>query len=453
METKTLDTSVEMKLDQDVAALEAVEFIADKTEQKYKKLLKALNDRSETYKQICNNSVNPIMIINPDSTKIEWGNKRAIDFYSLTLEELAGKLLRDIEPNFANGLLLKPGLMLKSGSTSVSMFIKQKDGSSRHVEVMFTPLIVNFKNYLCLEYNDISKWEKTVKRIENDANTDAEQLKIQLMEEKAKLNDREKRIKESSVNREILENSEDHFMYHLKKQHDNKFLLNYTSSSFKSMTGFDLNQVNSLGGWLELIVPTDLSLYNNLLNKLDKSKTASGTYRILNNENNIIWFKDTVMPEYDSSGTAIIGYMGIVSNVTRQKELEEKLRELKASVKNFRMVPLEKQINTAKEVKNEYKDILLNIYKIHVHYSNGMIIEVNEEFEKKLGYAKEKILRHTVTEIIDPGSYSEYIKNVGRTTKVPFEIIVRCEWGEKQKFHALNVPNEVGDYLLLRIAD
>lgn len=450
MESEFQESEKSLKISEDLPPPGTAEPSSDADVQRYKKLLKAAYERSETYKQICNNSVNPITVINPDSLKIEWANKRAAEYYSTSLEIMAGRPIGEIEPNFASGLLLKPGLMLKSGYTSVSMFTRQKDGSSKHIEVMFTILIVNLRNYLCLEYNDVGRWEKTLKKIEGDANVDARQLKIQLMEEQAKLLDKEKRIQETSANREVIENSEDHFIYQIKKNPGNVFMISYVSRFFKNTTGFDLNEVNSMGGWLELIVPADLPLYNNMLGNLDKNKSASGTYRILRKDNSIAWFKDSIMPEYEESGRAVIGYRGVVNNITRFKEIEEKLREFKTSAKSLRTTSIDRPVSAAKEIKNDFKDILLNIYKIHIDYANGIIIGVNDEFVNTFGYKREAVLRRTLTEILDSSSYNEYLKNAGRTTKSPYEIIVRSENGEKNKFSAINIPMEYGDQLIMK---
>lgn len=119
-------------------------------------------------------------------------------------------------------------------------------------------------------------------------------------------------------------------------------------------------------------------------------------------DGSITWVSTTRLPMKSSSGD-IIGTVGISRDVTKQKEIELRLKEDEERYKTFSDVTLE---------------------GIIIH-DEGVVVDANTAFCEMIGYDLEEIIGTKLIEkVVDPKDWEKIYKNISRKVTTPYEITV-----------------------------
>ncbi|MBL8018277.1 MAG: PAS domain S-box protein [Leptospirales bacterium] len=106
------------------------------------------------------------------------------------------------------------------------------------------------------------------------------------------------------------------------------------AGSFERVTGYSLDQVKELGGWMQLILENDRAAALSVSEPILRGEKARVEYRIRRPDGELRWLQDEIIPIVDASGKAV-SVMGGVRDITDQKNAEARLRESEA---RFRIV-------------------------------------------------------------------------------------------------------------------
>ena len=92
-----------------------------------------------------------------------------------------------------------------------------------------------------------------------------------------------------------------------------------------SITGLKLNQALD-DGWTDSLHPEDKDkVFDEWLNSVNEKCPFEMEYRFLKENNEIIWVLCKAITELNNDGE-ITGYLGTITDITRQKQAEESLR-------------------------------------------------------------------------------------------------------------------------------
>lgn len=163
----------------------------------------------------------------------------------------------------------------------------------------------------------------------------------------------------------------------------------YVSQRWCEMTGFGL--LDALGdGWRSVIHPDDQARVEAAWEEaLAEAQPARVEERIRRVDGRVIWALSQVLPERDATGR-IIGYVGALTDITPQKQLQEALR---AAQEQFRVMFRENPIP-------------MWVYDEETLF----FLEVNEAATRRYGWSREEFLRRRITDIRPPEEIPELLQ-------------------------------------------
>ena len=99
------------------------------------------------------------------------------------------------------------------------------------------------------------------------------------------------------------------------------------AGSFERTTGYTPEQVEAVGGWIEIIHPDDRGLASEAIPSLFEGRPVISEYRIVRPDGEIRWLRDHVRPILEKGELKKI--VGGVQDISEQKSLEEQLQQSK----------------------------------------------------------------------------------------------------------------------------
>ena len=114
-------------------------------------------------------------------------------------------------------------------------------------------------------------------------------------------------------------------VYHLRVDPDCRLILDWTAGAFERLTGYNVAELEALGGWLALVEPADVRLVQRRAQKLLTGEQASAEYRIRSRDGAHHWLRDTGWPQWDEARELVVGILCAAQDITEHRALEEKL--------------------------------------------------------------------------------------------------------------------------------
>ncbi len=99
------------------------------------------------------------------------------------------------------------------------------------------------------------------------------------------------------------------------------------SKGIEYISGYTQDDFNNGIQWSSIIHPEDLPQYLENQRKLELGKILHHQYRIIHKNGDIRWVQDYTIPTLDDNGN-IIQLNGLISDITEQKVLNEKIKYL-----------------------------------------------------------------------------------------------------------------------------
>lgn len=103
--------------------------------------------------------------------------------------------------------------------------------------------------------------------------------------------------------------------------------LENVSTGFETITGYMLDELNELGGWVAIVVPEDLANAASTIASAAEGSCAQSELRIVAKSGQICYLRYLLQPQRDERGE-IIGLVGAAQHVTEQRKLEQERQKL-----------------------------------------------------------------------------------------------------------------------------
>jgi len=165
------------------------------------------------------------------------------------------------------------------------------------------------------------------------------------------------------------------YIYTVKVK-DGKAFSTSHSQSCEAVTGYSIEDYNSDPQlWYNMIHVDDRQIVLNQVNKLLSGNTVTPIENRLYHKNGeIIWIKQTLVPQFDKYMN-IIQYDGLIENITERKRTEEAL----------------------KQSERKYRHIFENTQDIYYQtLLDGTIVDVSPSILKQTGYSKEELIGKSI---------------------------------------------------------
>lgn len=247
--------------------------------------IKLLQESEERYKALFQNNHSPMLLIDPESGKIEDANPAACEFYKWSHDELTAMNIAEI--NVLSKTEILEEIAKAIGSKHNQYFFKHRisDGSIRDVEVRSGPITFGERTYLYTLMFDVSDRIKA----END---------LQLNEEKYKT---------------LIENVND-VIFEVNKEG----VITYISPTVKKVTGFDPKEV--IGKNFSFFFGNASAKILERFALMRELKEIHSDYPLKNNFGENQWLRISSTAIYANG--EFVGANGIFSDITDKKLIE-----------------------------------------------------------------------------------------------------------------------------------
>ncbi|OZM57523.1 hypothetical protein CIB95_03905 [Lottiidibacillus patelloidae] len=173
--------------------------------------------------------------------------------------------------------------------------------------------------------------------------------------------------------------------------------------------------------WAKVIYPEDLPKVDQGQKQLRLGKAIDNEYRIYHANGEIRWISDKVIPKLDTNGN-IMQYMGIIKDITHQKNAEQRLAE---SEQKFRSL-------------YEY-----NPFSVYTLDTNGNFIDGNKASETMVGYRKEDLIGQSFLPLMAENSKKKalhYFQEVLKGEAQNYVVDAVHKNGSHIKLNITNIP-------------
>ena len=302
-----------------------------------KKTEDELKDSELKFKAIFENSIDGILMADLKTKKFLIGNSKIYNMlgYNKNKEEIKNLSVLDIHPKESLPYVIEQFEKQARGEIIISenLPVKRKDGSVFYADVGAIPLDLGEKKYLLGTFRDITERKKA-----------------------------EEKLKESEEKyRSIIENAEDQIFV---LDRDYKFIsINSKAASLSKNTPDKLIGKSALDVFPK---ETSLRFSKNIQEVFDTAKSKFIEEKMI--MGNKEFYNSTILnPIKDNKGN-IIAVMGIVRDITKQKEAEEELKERTEELEKFnqlavgrelKMIELKKEINELLKKLNEQEKYMV----------------------------------------------------------------------------------------------
>ncbi|MBC8075906.1 MAG: response regulator [Chloroflexales bacterium] len=161
-------------------------------------------------------------------------------------------------------------------------------------------------------------------RSQEDAEATSAVLEQRVVERTAILQEREARY------RDIAELTSD-FVYTSTSGADGIPRLNWVSESVFRVTGYHLQEIELPTLWLTLLHAEDRAALIAQSQRVQQGQESISELRIITKQGAIRWLRNYIRPQWDTTGTRVIGALGAAQDTTERKQAEEALRRSEAT--------------------------------------------------------------------------------------------------------------------------
>ncbi|HLK04599.1 MAG TPA: PAS domain S-box protein [Candidatus Acidoferrum sp.] len=196
----------------------------------------------------------------------------------------------------------------------------------------------------------------------------------------------------------------------------------YMNEALREIFGLTRDEATGQG-WVGRIHPEDRDSF--LLNRNEAMKAGidfAASYRILRPDGSLRWAESKAQPLRTDEGK-LLGYVGVVQDVTQRHLAEERLRE-----------------------KSTYLTTLLDVCPIGIvaENENGKIELSNPAFQELFGYSAQELLGQSIDDLLSPGELHEQAHTLTQQvlsgTIVHQSVVRRHKSGMPVEVDAYGVP-------------
>ncbi|MCH7618708.1 MAG: PAS domain S-box protein [Candidatus Marinimicrobia bacterium] len=332
---------------------------------------KQIENELKLFRNLVNQSNDALFIIEPESGEYLDVNETACRYLGFSKSDLVGMKVIDIDDNLTSKRKWKKHSkqVIKEGSSARESYYKRHDGTTFPVEINVKSTTIANKNYFIAIARDITERKKS------GAELDLSRQQLQNLFENL-----DNVFYSFDIKRDILlEISPACYVVFGKKQED----------FFKDRWL-----------WKNMIHPEDVKAEDDVWKQVYAGIPSEVQYRIIKPDGEIRWLNDKMRPAFGNKGE-VTRIDGIVSDITRDKQYEEALRE---SENRFRKI---------------FEDSPLGMAMVDMEFG---YIDINVSFCKMLGYKKSELMKMTFRDFTHPDDLNKDDKNIKKLVEgeLPF---------------------------------
>ncbi|MFH0733939.1 MAG: PAS domain S-box protein [bacterium] len=411
--------------------------------------IKSLNSLRIINRHIFDNDKNPKFLYDTATDNILTANYQAALLYSTDISLITKIKLDSIDPFLVKEINnIKNEYLNKKVNLVYERFITST-GEQKLFEIALSPIKAGNKIYTLIEILNLEAWDFAKDTIKNEFIKENNITKQQLEREVEKRKIAETKLNSAVGKINLITNLKDSFFYTIRVISTSRFQLIEASKTFKKLTGYEIRDVEDLGGWSAIINSSDIGIFHKLRLKLAPNEISWGEYKIIDKNGENVWLRDYMLPQFDESGRFIQYIQGFAEDITKVKKIEEDFEKIKYD-ESRRATPLDLTTLKAsysnklelKEALENYQKVIFWTFPFQIYHDSGVILDANTEFQNITNIIINPLTKKTMFEIFDSENRGEYMKRIQLNFSGLFEVKIKDKNGSIIKFEALNIMND-----------
>ena len=332
---------------------------------------KQIENELKLFRNLVDQSNDALFIIEPESGEYLDVNETACRYLGISKDDLVGMKVSDIDGNLTKKREWRKHSkqVIKEGSSVRESYYRRHDGTTFPVEINIKYTTIANKNYFIAIARDITERKKS------DAELDMSRQQLQ----------------------NLFENLDDVF-YSFDVKRD--ILLEISPTCYVIFGRKQNDFIKDRWLWKNLIHPEDVKKEDDVWKQVRSGTPSEVQYRIIKPDGEIRWLNEKLRPAFGDEGE-VTRIDGIVSDITRDKQYEEALRESEIL---FRKI---------------FEDSPLGMTMINMEFG---FIEINASICRMLGYKKSELMKLTFRDFTHLDDLNKDIKNIKNLVdgEIPF---------------------------------
>src|SRR5574338_42819 len=135
-----------------------------------------------------------------------------------------------------------------------------------------------------------------------------------------------KKLKESEEQFRLISDLTTDYLFSTRRDENGDQKMYWVAGAFEKITGYTVEEYNSIGGWRATLVKEDLEKDLEDFHKLERNEKVVSEIRNYHKDGRIIWVRSYAHTIWDDKEKKLIGIIGAVQDITDRKLAEAKLR-------------------------------------------------------------------------------------------------------------------------------
>lgn len=137
----------------------------------------------------------------------------------------------------------------------------------------------------------------------------------------------EEKLRHSEERYRVVSEITSDYAYALRVEPEGKFVLEWITAAFSSISGFTPEELEARGGWGSLAAPEDMPIVREHWARVVAGQSDTSEFRILTKSGETRWLRNHGRPVWDEAQGRVVRLYGAGQDITERKRLEELVRE------------------------------------------------------------------------------------------------------------------------------
>ncbi len=136
-----------------------------------------------------------------------------------------------------------------------------------------------------------------------------------------------RQVEESREHYRIISGLSSDWAYSIRIEPEQRMVNEWVTEAFTRSTGYTPQELDELGGWIEVVLPEDRHIQQERYAKLFRGETEVSELRIRAKNGEVRWIRDYGRPEWDAKQNRVVRIYGAAQDITERRTLEDQLRQ------------------------------------------------------------------------------------------------------------------------------